>query len=62
VAALVARGAGTIRVVPVFLVKEDLRHLVDAASRPGIQLSLDPAIGEQNPVIEAIASAIAASR
>ena len=65
-AALIAKGAGAIRVVPLFLgqgshVKQDLPRLVAAAQRdyPGTPLSLEPAIGEQAQVIEAIAGAIA---
>jgi sirohydrochlorin cobaltochelatase len=67
VAALVAKGVASIRVVPVFLgagahVKEDLPRLLAQSRRPGLTLSLEKAIGEQQPVIEAIASAIAAIR
>jgi sirohydrochlorin cobaltochelatase len=67
VAALVARGASSIRVVPVFLgqgahVKDDLPRLVREAARPGVALMLDAAIGEQPQVIEAIAAAICAQR
>jgi len=64
---LVGEGATVIRVVPVFLgqgghVKEDLPQLLDAARRrhPATQFSLEPPIGEQASVIEAIATAIAA--
>jgi sirohydrochlorin cobaltochelatase len=67
VAAVAARGAASIRVVPVFLgegahVKEDLPRLVHAAARPGVSLVLDRAIGEQPHVVEAIAAAICAER
>jgi sirohydrochlorin cobaltochelatase len=69
VSALAAKGAMTIRVVPLFLgsgghVKEDLPKLVAkvAAEHPQQKLSLEKAIGEQPAVIEAIADAIAASR
>jgi sirohydrochlorin cobaltochelatase len=67
VAALIAKGAASIRVVPVFLgqgghVKQDLPRLVESSMRPGVQLLLDKAIGEQPQVVEAIASAIAAAR
>jgi sirohydrochlorin cobaltochelatase len=67
VTALIAKGAGTIRVVPVFLghgghVKEDLPRLVAAAARGDVKLYLDKPVGEQAQVIEAIASAIAAAR
>jgi sirohydrochlorin cobaltochelatase len=66
IAALGAAGARSIRVVPLFLghgghVKEDLPRLVAAAgsARPGLALSLEPAIGERDAVIDAIAKAIA---
>jgi sirohydrochlorin cobaltochelatase len=64
-AALTAKGAASIRIVPVFFgqgghVKTDLPRLVGQAraAHPGVQLALDPAIGEQPAVIEAIASVI----
>jgi sirohydrochlorin cobaltochelatase len=67
VAALAAAGAGSIRIVPLFLgqgghVKEDLPRLAAnaAAARPALRLILEPPIGEQPQVIEAIAAAIAA--
>jgi sirohydrochlorin cobaltochelatase len=64
VAALVAKGVASIRVVPVFLgqgshVKDGLPRLVAQSTRPGMALHLDQAIGEQPEVIEAIASIIA---
>ena len=69
VAALAAKGALSIRVVPVFLgqgghVKEDLPRLIAGAQRafPGVNLSLEKTIGEQPEIIEAIASVIAGSR
>jgi len=65
VAALVAKGAGSIRVVPVFLgghVKEDLPRLVAAAARGDVKIHLDKPIGEQPQVVEAIAAAIAGAR
>ena len=67
VAALLARGAAAIRVVPVFLgagghVKADLPRLVAAAGRPGASLTLEPPIGEQPQVLEAIVRVIAAAR
>jgi sirohydrochlorin cobaltochelatase len=67
VAALAARGCATIRVVPLFLgqgghVKEDLPRLVAQAGSSGAKLFLEPSIGEQAEVVEAIASAIAAAR
>jgi len=66
VAALVAKGAGSIRVVPVFLWqgghgKEDLPRLV-AAARGDVKIHLDTPIGEQPQVVEAIAAAIASAR
>lgn len=67
VAALVAKGVGSIRVVPVFLgqgghVKEDLPQILAGSARPGLKLSLDKPIGEQPAVVEAIADAIVAAR
>jgi sirohydrochlorin cobaltochelatase len=63
VTALVAKGVGSIRVVPAFLgqgghVKDDLPRLLHQAARPGLTLRLEKPIGEQSQVIEAIASAI----
>ena len=65
-AALARDGVNSVRVVPVFLgqgahVKEDLPKLVAAAQRKHAALSikLEPAIGEQPSVIEAIPAAIA---
>lgn len=56
----------SIRVVPVFLgqgghVKEDLPKLIARAQKkyPGVSIRLEPAIGEQSSVIDAIAAAIA---
>lgn len=67
IAALVAKGAGSIRVVPLFLgqgghVKHDLPKLVAGAARTGVDIHLDKPIGEQPQVVEAIARAIAAAR
>jgi sirohydrochlorin cobaltochelatase len=67
VTALVAKGVGSIRVIPVFLgqgghVKEDLPRLISQSARPGLTLTLDRPIGEQSKVIEAIASAISEFR
>jgi sirohydrochlorin cobaltochelatase len=67
VSALVAKGVGFIRVVPLFLgpgghVREDVPVLVSTISRPGVQVQLEKPIGEQPQVIEAIAAAICASR
>ena len=66
IALLAADGVGSIRVVPVFLgqgghVKEDLPRLIAAAQKKhaGVSIRLEPAIGEQASVIEAIAAAIA---
>ena len=63
VAALAAKGAMSVRVVPLFLgagghVKEDLPKLVAQAKRPEMNLVLEKPIGERPDVIEAIASAI----
>lgn len=69
VAALAAKGAVSIRVVPVFLgvgrhMNEDLPRLVADARRAfaGVSLALEKTIGEQQEVVEAIAKAIAAAR
>jgi sirohydrochlorin cobaltochelatase len=67
VAVLAAKGALSIRVVPLFLgtgghVKEDLPKLVAQAKRAEVQLVLDKPIGEQPEVVEAIAAAISQSR
>jgi len=67
VSALVAKGVGAIRVVPLFLgpgghVRDDLPDLVEKARRPGLQITLEKSIGEEPQVIEAIASAISVSR
>jgi len=63
---LVADGAKFVRIVPLFLgagghTKHDLPKLAAAARErhPGIDLTLEPPIGEQPSVIEAIAAAIA---
>ena len=66
---LVAEGARRLRVVPVFLgqaghVNRDLPARIDAlreklaATRDDVLIELDPAIGEQPEVIEAIAACI----
>jgi sirohydrochlorin cobaltochelatase len=67
VTALAAKGALSIRVVPLFLgtgghVKEDLPKLVAQAKRAEIQLALDKPIGEQPEIVEAIAAAISSLR
>jgi sirohydrochlorin cobaltochelatase len=66
ISALVGDGAKSIRVVPVFLgqgghTKQDLPKLAATARErhPGIEITLEPPIGEQPSVIEAIAAAIA---
>jgi len=70
VTALVARGARRVRVVPVFLaqgghVKRDLPTKVDALreslrnTHPDLRIDLEPAIGEQEEVIDAIARSVA---
>ena len=63
VAALVAKGALSIRVIPLFLgagghVKDDLPRLIAQVKRPEVSVVLDKPIGEQAEVIEAIAAAI----
>ena len=67
--AIASLGVSSVRVVPVFLghgghVKDDLPKLVAAAQKKhaGVTIHLDPAIGEQPTVIEAIAAAIARGR
>jgi sirohydrochlorin cobaltochelatase len=69
VAALAAKGALSIRVVPVFFgqgghVKEDLPRLMADAQRAfaGVKLVLEKPIGEQPEIIEAIAGVIAQAR
>ncbi len=68
ISALINKRATSIRVVPVFFgqgghVKEDLPRLVERArkSRPQVAIALEPPIGEQPAVIDAIAAAIATS-
>jgi sirohydrochlorin cobaltochelatase len=63
VTALAAKGALSIRVVPLFLgtgghVRDDLPKLVAQAKRADVNLMLEKPIGEQPEVIEAIASVI----
>lgn len=62
---LVARGARQVRVVPVFLgqgghLKRDLPALAEVARarHPGLELRLEPAIGEQPEIIAALAAVI----
>jgi sirohydrochlorin cobaltochelatase len=62
IAELVALGVDAIRVVPVFLgfgghVKQDLPQLV-AAANPKVRITIDPPVGEDPRVIDAIAAAI----
>jgi sirohydrochlorin cobaltochelatase len=64
--AALAKSVKRIRVVPVFLgqgshLKEDLPRLIAAVrgDYPGVEISLEPAIGEQPRIIEAIAALIA---
>jgi sirohydrochlorin cobaltochelatase len=69
IAALARESVNTIRVVPVFLgqgghVKQDLPKLVTAAQKKhaALTIKLEPTIGEQPSVIEAIAAAIAGGK
>jgi len=69
IAALAAKGAASVRVVPLFLgpgghVREDLPELVArvGAAHPAMQLALEKPIGEQPALVEAIAEGIAAPR
>ena len=69
VAVLAAKGALSVRVVPVFLgqgghVKQDLPQLFSrtSAAYPNLQLVLEQAIGERQPVIDAIADVNCAAR
>ena len=69
VAALAAKGAASIRVVPVFLgtgghLREDLPASMASVRRafPGLSFALEKAIGEDPDVIEAIAGVIAGAR
>ena len=66
IASMASQRMERIRIVPVFLgqgghVKEDLPKLIAAASRkhPQVAIELEPAIGEQPAVIEAMADVIA---
>lgn len=69
VGVLAAKGAGSIRVIPVFLgqgghVKQDLPRLFAGivSAYPNLKLVLEKAIGEQPQIIEAIAEVISARR
>jgi sirohydrochlorin cobaltochelatase len=62
-AELAAAGVASVRVVPLFFglgghLRQDLPRLV-AAADPRLKIVIDPPIGEQPAVIEAIAEAIA---
>jgi sirohydrochlorin cobaltochelatase len=66
VATLHAAGVRALRIVPVFLgsgghLKSDLPKMVDAlkARHPDLAVAVDAAIGEQPPVIAAIARVVA---
>lgn len=64
--ALVAKGVGSVRVVPLFLgagghVKQDIPKLV-AAANAGVPVTIDAPIGEQDRLLDAIAEGIALSR
>ena len=66
VAALASSGVKRVRIVPVFLgagghIREDLPKLVAAARTRyiGIEIVLEPTIGERKEVTDAIAAAIA---
>ena len=65
VASLVSKGAKRLRIVPVFLgagghVREDLPKLADAARarHSGIEIVVEPTIGEREEVTDAIAAVI----
>jgi sirohydrochlorin cobaltochelatase len=65
VSALVGKGTTSIRVVPVFLgqgvhLREDLPRLVERirAEHAQVAITLEPPIGEQPAVLDAIAAAI----
>jgi len=64
-AGLAAAGVGAVRIVPLFFglgghLKQDLPRLA-AAAKARLAITIDPPIGEQPAVIEAIAEAIARS-
>ena len=65
IASLASKGAQRVRIVPLFLgagghVREDLPKLVQAARErhAGIEIVLEPAIGERADVTDAIAAVI----
>ena len=69
IAALASQAVTSIRIVPVFLgrgghISDDLPRLVARAQEkhPHVAIGVDAPIGEQSPVIEAIASAIVGGR
>ena len=67
-AELVAAGCHRVEVVPLFLgagghVRKDLPLLLDAlrAAHPGVQFGLNPAVGELDSVVQAMAAAALAT-
>jgi sirohydrochlorin cobaltochelatase len=67
VAALVAKGVASIRIVPVLLghgahAKQDLPRLVERCTRAGLDLRLEKPLGERSELIEAIAEIISGAR
>lgn len=65
-AALFAEGVRSLKVVPVFFgtgghLKDDLPRLVAQVRRqhPGLEITVEPPVGERPEVISAIANAIA---
>jgi sirohydrochlorin cobaltochelatase len=63
---LAARGVGKITVVPLFMaqgghLKQDLPKLLDRirAAHPGLELALAPAVGDVEPVLDAITAWVA---
>ena len=67
VAALVAKGVASIRIVPVLLghgahAKQDLPRLVERCARAGVHLRLEQPVGERSELIEAIAQIISGAR
>jgi sirohydrochlorin cobaltochelatase len=69
VSGLAARGIGRITVVPLFMaqgghLKQDLPRLLDRvrAAHPGLELALAPAVGDVEPVLDAITAWVAGLR
>lgn len=65
--AAVARGARSVRIVPMFLglgghLRHDMPGLVDAvrARHPGVSIAVMPSLGEAEDVIDAMAAWVAA--